>query len=179
MIVLIFGGPGTGKSTYAKYLAEKLNLSWVSTGQVFRELAKHDDRIRGILESGQLLPDAEVNQILFKKLTESDGNFVLDGFPRDLPQAKSFTDFLKSKNWKIDHIFHLTAPVEVIVARLAARGRADDNPETIKERFEVFEAETKPVIALLESSGSRVTEIGNSPPIEEVKKEIDNSLKKS
>lgn len=176
MIVLLFGAPGTGKSTYAKYLAEKRGLSWVSTGNILREVGERDSHIKEVMDSGQLIPDEEVNRIVFAKLSLIGPNFVLDGFPRTLGQAETFGDFLKKQDWTVDHIYHLSVPVEVIVGRMKARGRTDDTPESIRERFEVFEEQTKPVIEYFERSGVKITKIDNRPPIEEVKKQFDASL---
>lgn len=176
MIVLLFGAPGTGKSTYASYIAEKLNLAWVSTGNILREVGEKDSRIKAIMDSGQLIPDEEVNRIVFEKLDTVVPSFVLDGFPRTIGQAETFGEFLKGKGWPVDHIYHLSVPVEVIIDRMAARGRTDDTPESIKRRFEVFEEQTRPVIEYFEKSGVKVTEIDNTPPIEEVKKQFDASF---
>ena len=176
MIVLLFGAPGTGKSTYARYLAEKINLTWVSTGNILREMGERDEKIRSIMNSGQLIPDEEVNRLVFAKLSEVGSNFILDGFPRTLGQAQSFADFLKAKGWAIDRIYHLNVPVETVVARMTARGRGDDTPESIKERFNVFEELTKPVIEYFENAGVRRFEIDNTPPIDVVKKQFDQTL---
>lgn len=176
MIVLLFGGPGTGKSTYARHISEKLDLAWVSTGDVFREIAQSDARIKAILDSGQLIPDEEVNQVVFDGLSKTSGNFVLDGFPRTVGQAQTFQDFLSSHNWVIGKIFKLTVPVELVIERLKSRGRSDDDPETIRSRFNIFEGETAPVLEYFKSQGTTVTEIDNTLPIEEVKAEFDKYL---
>lgn len=176
MIVLLFGAPGTGKSTYAKYLAEKTGSTWVSTGGILREKAQVDEEIKKTLESGKLVPDDRVDQILFTKLEELGCDFVLDGYPRTLQQMGTFLKFLGERRCRIDKIFHLSVPVEVLVSRVMARGRADDTPETIKQRFEVFERETKEVINSFEKTGISVTEIDNTPIVDQVKREFDKNL---
>ncbi|HET7713401.1 MAG TPA: nucleoside monophosphate kinase [Patescibacteria group bacterium] len=173
MIVLLFGAPGTGKSTYAKYISDKMGLTWISTGALFRQIAQSDSRIRSLLDSGQLIPDEEVNAVLFGRLSETGGNFILDGFPRTTRQAESFQKFLQERGWKIDLIFHLQVPVQVIVSRMTGRGRADDTVETIKDRFEIFEKETAPVLGYFKAQGVTAFEIDNSPPQETVKKKFD------
>ena len=100
----------------------------------------------------------------------------MDGFPRTISQAESFRQFLDEHSWKINHVYHLSVPVEVVVARMMKRGRPDDTPKTVKDRFEIFESQTKPVIAYFESLGVTKTEIDNTPPIEEVKRQFDASL---
>lgn len=176
MITLLFGAPGTGKSTYAKYLAEKTSSEWISTGKLFREIAERDNRIKELLEAGKLVPDEEVNRVIFDRLSKTSGSFTLDGFPRTVGQAESFSKFLDSRSWKVGKIFRLSVPVEVVLSRMAARGRADDDPAVIKERFEIFEEQTAPVLAYFASHGVPVIDIDNTPPIEEVKKQFDNYL---
>lgn len=176
MIVLLFGAPGTGKSTYARYLAEKTGLTWISTGNILRQMSERDEKIRAVMNSGQLISDQEVNRLVFAKLSEIGDSFILDGFPRTLGQAQSFADFLGSKNWQIDRIYHLKVPVETVVARMTARGRGDDTPESIRKRFNVFEELTKPVIEYFENSGVKKFDIDNTPPIAEVKKQFDQTL---
>lgn len=176
MIILLFGAPGTGKSTYARYIADQAHLKWVSTGGVFREIAKSDQRVKVVLESGQLLPDEEVNEILFQKLLETGGNFILDGYPRTVGQAESFHKFLHGQNWAIDQVFHLQVPVEEVVSRMSARGRADDTPDTIKDRFRIFEGQTAPVLDYFKALGVPVIEIDNTPAIPIVKEQINMFL---
>ncbi len=176
---MLFGAPGTGKSTYARYLSKKLNIPWISTGNVFREISQTDPRIKSILDSGQLLPDFEVDEIIFQKLATTGGNFILDGFPRTIGQAEVFAKFLQDHAWKIDHVFHLSVPVEIVVGRMLRRGRGDDTPETVKKRFEVFESETKPVIAFFERLGSQVGEIDNSGSVADVERRLDDTFKDS
>lgn len=176
MIVLLFGAPGTGKSTYARYIAEQAHLKWVSTGEVFREIAKTNPRIKSVLNSGQLLPDDEVNEILFQKLVETEGNFILDGYPRTVGQAESFHKFLQGQNWAIDQVFHLQVPVEVVLQRMASRGRPDDTPDTIEGRFKIFEAQTAPVLDYFKSLGIPVIQIDNTPAIPLVKEKFNKLL---
>jgi adenylate kinase len=176
VIVLLFGAPGTGKSTYARYLAEKTGSTWISTGGLLREKSQQDPEIKQTLESGRLVPDDEVDRILFDRLRQLECSFVLDGYPRTLQQMDSFLKFLDGLGCRVGKIFHLSVPVEVVVSRMMSRGRADDTPETVKHRFEVFERETKDVIDSFEKSGVSVTEIDNTPSVDQVKKEFDKSL---
>ena len=179
MIILLFGAPGTGKSTYAKYLAEKVGSTWVSTGGILRDLSQTNFEVKKILESGQLISDELVNKELFAKLDGVDCDFVLDGFPRNLSQMGVFDGYLNKKGCQVSRVYHLVTPIDVVVERLKTRGRMDDSPETIRDRYNVFEEQTRPVIKRFESRGVPVTEIDNTPSIEEVKKRFDDSLKNS
>jgi adenylate kinase len=176
LIFLLFGAPGTGKSTYAEYIAQKTGTTWISTGNLLREEAEGNAEIKKTLESGQLIPDDKVDQIVFAKIGETGCNFILDGYPRTLNQMETFLSFLKTKNCQIDKIFHLSVPVEVVVHRMLSRGRTDDTPETVKERFDIFETETRAVINRFEELGIPAVEIDNTPPVEQVKKEFDAAL---
>lgn len=179
MIILLFGAPGTGKTTYAKYLAKKTGAVTVSTGELLREMAVSDRQMAATLDAGHLISDELVNQIVDAKLNEIGPNFVLDGYPRALPQVQPFLDFLAKHNWKIDYIFHLQVPVELVVQRMLARGREDDKPEVVRERFTVFEQETKPVIDYFEHSGQKIYEIDNRLSIPESENKFDAIVKNS
>src|SRR5207302_3484474 len=85
VIVLLFGAPGTGKSTYGRYLATRLGVPWISSGQLLREVARRDERIAGWIEAGELVPDEEVERVLHARLAAAPRGFGLDGYPRTGP----------------------------------------------------------------------------------------------
>lgn len=177
MIILLFGAPGTGKSTYAKYLAQKTGATWISTGGLLREIARNDPAMARTLDSGHLIADELVDQIVQAKLTKLGPNFILDGYPRAVPQVHSFLHFLDQHGWKIDYIFHIDAPEDLVLQRMLTRGRDDDKPEVVRERFQVFERETSPVIDFFEHFGHPIYQIDNRPEIPVVEKEFDAVIK--
>jgi adenylate kinase len=122
MKLMIFGPPGSGKGTYASRLAPKLGIIHISTGDIFREMAKEKSdfgkRIAGLLEKGEFVPDEIVNEILRKKISQKDAEngFILDGYPRTLNQAKAL-----EKMAKIDAIVNIFVHEKILIERLSSR----------------------------------------------------------
>ncbi len=178
MRLIIFGPPGSGKGTYSSMLAPKLGIVHISTGDIFREMAKEDTelgrKVAEILKKGELVPDEIVIEIVRERISKEDckNGFILDGFPRTIPQAEAL-----EKMTKVDKVINLVVPEEVIIARLSARRvckncgaiynlrtlppkkdgicdkcggelyqREDDKPEVIKERLRVYEEQSKPLL---------------------------------
>jgi adenylate kinase len=177
MNILVFGAQGSGKSTHAEYIADKLGVPYVYTGDLFRELEKEKSdrgkKIRKLLEEGRLIPDeiaVPAFEEYLKKVDVSKG-VVLDGFPRTVPQAESLSI-------PIDLIIYIELPLDVAVERLLKRGRFDDTPELIKTRIKLFKEKTQPILDYFKQKGVRIVEIDNSPTVEEVRKAIDDLLEK-
>ena len=175
MNTLIFGSQGSGKSTHAKYIAEKLKVPYIYTGDLFRELEKENsargERIRELLKQGILIPN-ELSIPAFGEYLEKfdlSKGVVLDGYPRNLDQAQSLP-------LEIDQIIHVTLPEELAIERLMERKRSDDTPEAIKKRIELFKTDTKPIYDYYKSKGVEIKEVDNTPPVEEVSKSIDDLL---
>jgi adenylate kinase len=176
VIIAAFGAPGTGKSTHARYMAAKLGLPWISTGAVLREVARQDERIARIMAAGDLVPSEVVDAIMRQRLADIEGGFVVDGYPRMVPEAESFIEFLRERSWRLDRVYHFVVPDDVIVERLMVRGREDDTPAAIRERLKVYRLETEPVLDLVGKSGAEIIEVDNSRPIEVVQQELDASI---
>lgn len=147
MNIVLIGPPGCGKGMQSEMIAKRYSLCHVSTGEMFREIAKqnnaHGKKIRSMIESGNLVPDKLALSLLKKRLSQDDckRGFVLDGFPRNLNQAKTL-----SKIGRIDHVLYLHVPVKVALKRLLLRGRKDDNASVIKERVEIYRKSTEPTL---------------------------------
>jgi len=176
VIILLFGAPGTGKSTYGRHIASKLGVPWISSGRLLREVARQDERIAGFIDSGELVPSEDVERVLFERLAAAGSGFVLDGYPRTVPQARNFLRFLQERSWRLTRVYHLRAPDEVVLQRLLARGRDDDRPDVIRERLRVYRLETEAIIQVLREAGTDILEVDTSPPMEEVKRRLDASL---
>jgi adenylate kinase len=127
VIILLFGPPGCGKGTQANFIASRFRIPAISTGEMFRSECKAGTKLGklacSILSSGRLVPDEIVNQMLALRLTQSDcrHGFLLDGYPRTVPQAKFLNGLLESRGTGGPLVIHLDVPAEALVTRLAAR----------------------------------------------------------
>lgn len=183
--IVMLGAPGAGKGTQAVRMAQEMGIPHISTGDIFRKnLREGTDlgkQVQGYLNSGALVPDSLTCEIVADRLQEADcaGGYILDGFPRSVPQAEMLTDFLAAKGLKIDVAVNIDVPDEEIVDRLSARRsdpdtgavynlkfnpppteladkliqREDDKPETVKARLATYHETTEPIIAYYDQLG--------------------------
>lgn len=174
---LVFGIQGSGKSTLAPYIAQKLKVSYLSTGNMFREeMAKKTplgNLVAQRMNDGLLIDDETTWEMLEPYLKKHQGGVLLDGFPRNLNQVK----FLQNKGIEISKVFYLSLPEELAIKRLIKRGRDDDTEEGIINRISLFKEQTLPVFDFYQKSGVEVVTIDNTPELTEVKKKIDDHLK--
>lgn len=163
MVKLVFlGPPGAGKGTQAARLAGVYNVAHVSTGEILRSNVARQTPLgiqaKEYMSRGDLVPDSLIRNMIEHRLEEPDTQvgWILDGFPRNVNQA-SFVDELLSKKMVSEEIkngneaslfrvINLVVSEEILVERLLARGRADDNEETIRHRLQVHHQETEPLI---------------------------------
>jgi adenylate kinase len=171
MRMLIIGPQGAGKGTQAALLTAELGIPHVSTGDLFRaNIAAGTELgilVKGILDSGHLVPDEITQQMLGDRLTEPDAEpgFLLDGFPRNIPQADWLTATLAQRGTPIDRVIVLIAPDVELIERMLARGRADDTVEAIRKRLDIYHAETRPLVSYY---GDLVVEIDGVGSIDDV-----------
>lgn len=203
MNIVVLGPPGVGKGTYSGFLSKKYGIPNISVGDLFRNAIKKQTelgkRIKNYVSSGDLVPDEIVIELVKNRLEEADckNGFLLDGYPRTVPQAEAMMKFKK-----IDVALNFVAPDEVIMDRIGGRRtcskcgaiyhiknvpptiegicdnctgrlvqRADEKPEVIKNRLEVYRKKTKPVADYLRKQ-DLVAEIDANYPIEEIDKII-------
>ena len=123
MNYILFGPPGAGKGTQAKKIVEEFGLTHLSTGDMFREARKSDEKIKALLASGQLVSDDVVIEMVGKRLEKDDvkKGFLLDGFPRTVYQAKALDEMLKKDNRRVDAVFSLGIDSEEAVRRISGR----------------------------------------------------------
>jgi len=127
MNIILLGPPGAGKGTQAKVLAENIKLPHVSTGDLLRQNVSEGSELghqaQEFMNKGELVPDTLVTQMLLARINEFDTRegFILDGYPRNLTQAKALDEDLKKRNRSIDIVFYLDASEEVIIQRLSGR----------------------------------------------------------
>jgi adenylate kinase len=186
MIVVLFGPPGSGKSTQAYFISRTLELPHVSTGELLRAEVEKGSRLgreaAPIMETGSLVPDELVVRVIEEKLRDKDARngILLDGFPRTLPQAEALDAMLRRSGRRVDLILSLDVPDDVVVERILRRaadeGRVDDTPEVIKHRMRVYETETAPVLAYYQRSGTPVRRIDGVGSVEEVQRRIHQAI---
>lgn len=185
MRVILLGAPGAGKGTQAKRLVEACGVPQISTGEILREAVKNGTllgrKAEGYMNAGQLVPDPLIIDLVEERLRVGDASsgYVLDGFPRTLPQAEAFDALLGRMGQKLDRVIGLTVTHEAVLARLKNRvtegggsgRRADDTPETVAKRLEVYETQTRPLVDYYRKKGL-YAEIDGGREIEEVWRQI-------
>ncbi len=177
------GPPGSGKGTQAARICERRGWAHVSTGDMLRAAMEAGSetgrKVQSVVGSGDLVGDDLMLELVDERLSEEDcrNGFMLDGFPRTVPQAEGLIDLCVRKgNLGIDKTILLSLPDEAIVERLLARGRTDDTRETIRHRLEVYHEQTEPVVEYLRSRGVKVDEVDAVGSIEEISERIERVL---
>ena len=155
MRIVLLGAPGSGKGTQAARLKAELGIAHISTGDLLRAAVKAGTplglKAKVVMEAGQLVSDEIVLGMLEERLAQPDtrAGFILDGYPRNLAQADALDQLLKRIGQPLDAVLKLNVPDADIVARceirFKAEGRADDNPETVRKRLQVYAQQTAPV----------------------------------
>jgi adenylate kinase len=182
MRVLILGPQGSGKGTQAKRIAASYDIPHVATGDILRTaIAQGTDlgqRVAPILERGDLVPDELMVDLIRARLAEEDG-FVLDGFPRTLPQAEALDAMLDEIGKPLDVVLLLEVSDDVALQRLlerrAAEGRSDDAPEAIRNRLRLYHELTEPVVERYRAGGTLV-EIDGECSVDDVAEAIEDEL---
>tara|TARA_B100001029_G_scaffold131793_1_gene110664 strand:+ start:822 stop:1385 length:564 start_codon:yes stop_codon:yes gene_type:complete len=184
--IIIFGPPGAGKGTQAKYLVEKLNNFQVSTGDMLRDEIKKDTeigkKIINNMNEGKYVEDEIVNKLLEKIIFDPNkkNKLIFDGYPRTIDQAKNLENLLKNSDQKLDYIFFLNTNKDAIVKRIEKRKilekRSDDDTKTILKRYDIYKEKTKPVLDFY-SSKKEFHEIDGSLNIDQITNKIDEILK--
>ncbi len=187
--LILFGPPGSGKGTQATKIAEKYGFAHVSTGEIFRSEMRNETplgvKVKGIVESGELVPDEVLVEILeagIAKHEDADG-IIFDGYPRTLQQAKDMDTIMEKRNDTINLVLALEVDDEEIIKRLLKRaeleGRKDDTREVIENRIEVYNNQTQPLIDYYKEKGlfRSVNGIGTIDEIfESICREVDKAL---
>jgi adenylate kinase len=178
-MILVVGVAGSGKSTQSSLLAEQEGWCWISMGQLLRNNLTGD--LADTMNSGKLLDDSMVTQILKDELTlqVKKCKVILDGFPRRVVQAQWLLTVAEELDDSIEAIIHLNAHEEIVLGRLLQRGRLDDKPDAINERFLEYEQDIKPLLELFASSGVPIIEVNGEQDTAVVQSEIRNGLEKA
>lgn len=151
MNLVFFGPPGAGKGTQAQKIVDGHGIPQISTGEILRAAVANKTPLGlqagPLMAAGKLVPDELVIGIVEERLKQPDcaKGFLLDGFPRTIPQAQALEGALKKMGRAIEHVVSLEVPDEVIHERMKGRGRADDSPETVQKRLDEFRRLTAPL----------------------------------
>jgi adenylate kinase len=161
--LLIIGPPGAGKGTQAALLAESFGIPAISTGDIFRYNVKNETELglkaKAFMDRGEYVPDSLTNDLVRDRLAKADAEagFLLDGYPRTVDQVQELDAILTESGRKLDVVVQLTADYEELVRRLAGRaaleGRADDTPDVIRRRLEVYDEQTAVLIDIYAARG--------------------------
>ena len=187
MRIILLGAPGAGKGTQAQFLMAKFGIPQISTGDMLRAAIKAGTdlgkKAREVMDAGQLVSDELIIGLVKERIAEDDckGGFLLDGFPRTIPQA----DAMKENSVKVDHVIEFDVPDEVIVERMAGRRvhsgsgrvyhlvynppkiegkddetgddlsiRPDDEEATVRKRLGIYHDQTKPLVAYYQAEAA-------------------------
>lgn len=144
MRLVLLGSPGCGKGTQARLLVERLGLTYIGTGEILRDAINRGTpmgrEIEPLMHEGRLVPDAIVNDVVAELLRAPNRpeNFVTDGYPRTYAQAIAFDSLLRLEYLQLTAVINLTISDDEVLRRMLARGRTDDNKETIRQRLKEF-----------------------------------------
>jgi adenylate kinase len=191
MRLILLGPPGAGKGTQAQHLVAKYGIVQLSTGDMLRAAVKAASplgrKVEGIMASGALCPDEVVVGIVEERIAEPDASkgFILDGFPRTVPQAEALDQMLAKHGIGLDAVIELRVDEEALlrrienrVAEMQKRGEAlrpDDNPEILHRRLVAYREQTAPLIAYYRDHGTLRT-IDGMAPIADVAAALDKVL---
>jgi adenylate kinase len=185
MRIVFLGPPGSGKGTQAKLLAERLRVPAISTGDILRAAVKDRTplgvKAQAIMEKGELVSDDLIVALIRERIAQTDARdgFILDGFPRTLEQGRALETMLMEQGESLNAAVNFGVPesalVERMLSRAKAEGRADDRPETIRERLRVYREKTEPLAAFYAERGllAGVDGVGS---IEDVAARVDEAL---
>ena len=191
MKLILLGPPGAGKGTQAQRLVDKHGIVPLSTGDMLRAAVKAGTpvgiRAKDIMDRGELVPDDVVVAIVSDRLDQPDARkgFILDGFPRTVPQAVALDRLLTEKGLKLDAVVELKVDVGILQKRIESRIaeakasgqplRSDDDPEKLKRRVEIYHEQTAPLVDYYRLEGA-LTSVDGMASISEVASAIDRAL---
>ena len=185
MNLILFGPPGAGKGTQAKFLVKKLKNYQVSTGDMLRDEIKKDTevgkKIVNNMNNGKFVEDEIVNKLLENVIFDSKkkNKLIFDGYPRTIKQAKTLDSLLEKSNQELKYIFFLNVNKDSIIKRIQKRKilekRLDDDANTILKRYDIYMRETKPILDFY-SSKKEFHEIDGSLKIDQITSKINDII---
>jgi adenylate kinase len=187
MRIVFLGAPGSGKGTQAKLVSQRLSVPAVSTGDMLRAAVRAGTplgmKARAVMAQGELVPDDLMISLIKEHTAAADAQgrkgFVLDGYPRTIPQAESFERLLAEDGAALDAVVNFDVPDQLLIERLSGRaeveGRADDRPEAVRERLRVYHEKTEPLVNYYRAKGLLVS-VDGVGGIDEVAQRIERGL---
>jgi adenylate kinase len=173
MRIVLLGAPGSGKGTQAARMVERLGVPHISTGALLRNAAKRGTELglkaKSLTDRGELVPDDIMTDMIEERLSRPDvaNGFILDGYPRNLSQAKSLDSMLERLGQPANEAIQIDVDPEQIIKRLAGRAnkehRSDDATEVVRNRMRVYHEQTAPVIDYYEGRGMLTHVLGDGP----------------
>ena len=186
MNVLLLGPQGSGKGTQAKLIAKTYGVPHIATGDMIREMKELDTpvgrEVKAVYDAGRLVEDDLIIRMIRDRLDRGDTipGFILDGFPRNMAQAEALDELLVELDRDLDVVFELQVPRDVLLERMQKRAveekRSDDTPEAIRQRLEIYERETAPLVEYYRTTRGNVVGIHADGTIEEIFAEIRATL---
>jgi adenylate kinase len=183
--IVFLGPPGSGKGTQASLLGERLGVPAISTGEILRKAVREKtalgQKAEAVMERGELVSDDLILALIGERIGQRDarGGFILDGFPRTLAQARSFETMLAGNGDALSAVLNFSVPerelTERMLERAKAEGRADDRPETIRERMRVYREKTEPLVGFYRDR-RLLAEVNGVGSVPEVAQRIDEAL---
>jgi len=186
--IILLGAPGSGKGTQSIILNKKLGLVQLSTGEIIRENIEKKTKlglqVKNLVDNGEFVSDKIILSIISKRISEDDCSkgFILDGFPRNLNQASKFDEILLEKDKKIDFVIELNVSKKNLYKRIENRAiesneaRADDKEEILKNRLNIYDEQTKPLVPYYKKAELHF-EVDGMKSIDEISLEIEKIIK--
>jgi adenylate kinase len=185
MRILLLGPPGSGKGTQGKLLSERLGVPAISTGDILRQAVREGTPLgrqaQAIMAKGELVPDDVIIGLIRERIARADARdgFILDGFPRTVPQAEALEKMLSGNGDGLSAVLNFSVPepelVERMLERARAEGREDDRPETIRERLRVYREKTEPLIGYYKKK-DLVADVAGVGTIPEIASRVESAL---
>jgi adenylate kinase len=185
MRIVFLGPPGSGKGTQAKLLSERLKVPAISTGDILRAAVRDRTPLglqaQAIMEKGELVSDDLIVALIRERVAGRDarGGFILDGFPRTLEQGRALEALLSDGGEALSAAVNFGVPESALVERMLGRskaeGRADDRPETIRERLRVYREKTEPLVGFYRDRGL-LADVNGVGAVDEVSARVDEAL---
>ncbi len=167
-MIVFFGPAGAGKSVQGQILAARQGWRWLSAGQILRDA--HDPELLQMMHEGKLVPHDVITRVMGEAISKAGDidQVILDGFPREMPQAEWLVNSKTDHGRDIGVVIVLEVPREELLRRLAIRGRADDTPEAIDQRLAIYRQEMYPILGLFSEQHIPVVHIDGVGTVGEI-----------